>query len=114
MRLSVKGILSISALFITTLSLAQIPVDLSKHNKNSAARASVENGLLNVTWPTGNNGEGRLSIDLNRERPLIASMQLRQRGASGEGDDIHTGAHNLFHGDRAEVHDTPQNLPLLR
>lgn len=75
-----KGSISFLALLISTFSLAQIPVDLSDYDKNSGTTAAVKAGALNVSWPTGKNEEGSVSINLDTERPLFANMQLRKQG----------------------------------
>lgn len=81
MRLFLKEILLFAAIFVSTFCLAQAPVDLSSYNKNSSVRALVESGLLNVSWPVGSHEQGRISINLTNEGPLLSSLQLQQRGA---------------------------------
>lgn len=65
-------------ILISTVTVAQAPVDLSNFNKKSGARAVVSANSLQINWPTGSNEEGKIILNLERAHPLIASMQLRK------------------------------------
>lgn len=60
---------------------AQIPVDLSAYNKKSGATASVNNNVLNVSWPVNKTDKGRLVLNLNNAQPLFQSIEMSTQGS---------------------------------
>ncbi|MDQ3846839.1 MAG: hypothetical protein M3342_22925, partial [Bacteroidota bacterium] len=72
-------------LIITSLfTRGQIPVDLSRFDKTSAAKASVQNNSLSISWPTGKTEQGKMIINLENEKPLFSSIQLSKKGVFQE------------------------------
>ncbi len=67
--------LIISIPFFCNHILAQIPVDLSEFKKNGATIA-LDKQLLTVSWPAGVNRTGRITLDLDNEKPLFRNIQL--------------------------------------
>ncbi len=63
---------------------AQIPVDLSAFNKKGETTASVTGNTLDITWPAGNTGKGKVVIDLQKGNTLIKSLQLEKEGVFQE------------------------------
>src|SRR5690606_4659487 len=74
--------ISVKALFFSIVFLfgadvfAQSSVDFSRFDKKGAAKASLEDGLLAVTWPAGEGRLAKLLLKTSGEGPLIESMQL--------------------------------------
>ena len=50
-----KQVLYIVCLFISIVTNAQTFVNIDQYNKNSEAKVSVKDNLINVSWPSGNN-----------------------------------------------------------
>jgi hypothetical protein len=76
-------LLIVAAIFVTGLGsgFAQIPVDLSAYQKDSAIQVtSKESHTLQVTWPTAKNSRGEMLIDLRPDEPLIQSLGLSENG----------------------------------
>jgi hypothetical protein len=71
-------------LISSIVATAQAPVDLSGFDKKGGATATVEEDVLEITWPSGETEMGRLVIDLEKEKPLFQSIQLIQEGAFKE------------------------------
>lgn len=75
-------------LFITIIfhlsANAQAPVDLSGFDKRGKASAAVDDDMLTVTWPAGEADKGKIILDLQKEAPLIRSMQLGKEGVFEE------------------------------
>jgi hypothetical protein len=75
---------SMLCLFVGMLStgfaIAQIPVDLSEYDKKSGVAVSVKEGLLDITWPTGETEHGKMLINLEKEEPFFESIQLSEGG----------------------------------
>lgn len=66
-------------LFIITTAIhsnAQTPVDLAAYNKNGEAKVTVNDNLLNVTWPAGDAQQGKLVFNLDNKGALFQSVQL--------------------------------------
>ncbi|WP_210487147.1 hypothetical protein [Rufibacter aurantiacus] len=72
-------------IFAFALSLrAQQLVDVSQLGKRNGAKVRVEGELVDVTWPTGRNGNGRLVLDLNKGMPLFKSIGLGSKAGYKE------------------------------
>ncbi|WP_237587083.1 CehA/McbA family metallohydrolase domain-containing protein [Pontibacter russatus] len=65
---------------MTTLALAQVPVDLKSFDKKSGVTATVKDNLLSVAWPTGEEETGRVTFDLEKDKPLFQRIQLNEGG----------------------------------
>ncbi len=65
-------------------SKAQIIVDVSAFDKHQGVKATVQNDLINITWPTGNKEVGNIIINLERDQPLLQSIQLSSFGKMKE------------------------------
>ncbi len=63
-------------LLIGSTAYAQIPVDLSDFDKNGEATAEVSGNILDIIWPTGDNQQGKIKINLDKGKPLFNSIQL--------------------------------------
>ena len=72
-----KGFL-ILFLQIGFLVHAQIPVNLAAFDKKSGVTVSATNYLLDITWPVAGSEKGRMTISLEKEKPLFASIQMTQ------------------------------------
>tara|TARA_R110002020_G_scaffold312101_3_gene527591 strand:+ start:17573 stop:19702 length:2130 start_codon:yes stop_codon:yes gene_type:complete len=59
---------------------AQVPVDLSDHNRRGPTTATVQSNVLEIGWPTGTDATGKLFIDLTAGNPLFKSIQLQKKG----------------------------------
>lgn len=63
------------------LAFAQTSVDLSAYDKKSDVAVAVQEGShLEVSWPAGETGYGRLLINLKGEEPFFKSIQLGEAG----------------------------------
>ncbi len=63
---------------------SQIPVDLSALNKKNGAKVQVKNALLSVTWPVDGSEQGKIVIDLEKDKPLLKSVLLSESGVFKE------------------------------
>lgn len=61
---------------ISSMGQAQIPVELSDFDPEGEATATVSDSLLDVTWPAGDTGPGRLQFSREPEAALLKSIQL--------------------------------------
>lgn len=69
-------------LLVLSASLhAQIPVDLKSFDQKKNVKATVEGNQLQLSWPAGAAGNGRVAIDLIPNNPLIGSLSI---GADGK------------------------------
>jgi hypothetical protein len=73
---SMKAFLISIVLLLSAHVFGQSSVDFSRFNKKGAAKASLEDGLLAVTWPAGEGRSAKLLLKTSGEGPLIESMQL--------------------------------------
>lgn len=68
-------------LLILSLSLhAQIPVDLKSFDQKKGVRAAVEGDQLQLSWPAGAAGTGRVAIDLMPSNALIGNLSIGSEG----------------------------------
>jgi len=63
---------------------AQIPVDLSALNKKNGAKVQVKNASLSVIWPVNGSEQGKIVIDLEKDKPLLKSVLLSESGVFKE------------------------------
>ena len=56
-------------------------VDLHAYNKNSATKVAVENDAIAVRWPISKTEQGRMFINLERDKPLFESIEVSINGA---------------------------------
>ncbi|CAN5835299.1 hypothetical protein BH24BAC1_BH24BAC1_26290 [soil metagenome] len=75
-----KGFLIIFLLF-PFLAQAQIPVNLSGFDKRGGATVAARGNLLDITWPAGGTEKGRMTLNLEKEKPLFTSLQMSRKGA---------------------------------
>lgn len=75
-----KGSVLFYLLIACTSVWAQIAVDFSQFNKRGEAQATVIDNHLEIVWPTGQNEKGKVSFNLEAERPVFSSMQLTRDG----------------------------------
>ncbi|MDQ3846118.1 MAG: hypothetical protein M3342_19245 [Bacteroidota bacterium] len=72
-------------LIITSfLTRGQIRVDLSRFDKRGEAKAVVQKNTLSISWPTGKAEQGKMIINLDKEKPLFGSIQLSKQGVFKE------------------------------
>jgi hypothetical protein len=72
-------ILALSFLFLPLFLIGQVPVDLNNFDKRGASTATVKENILDIRWPTGADGMGRLLIDLEEGHSLFKSVQLGKK-----------------------------------
>lgn len=77
-------ILLFSLLAADTFTFAQTPVNLAAYSKKSGVNVSSKANILNVTWPAGKAGEGKLVIDLEKGKSLFSKIQLVDKGGVKE------------------------------
>lgn len=77
----------------STIVLAQSSVDFSRFNKKGSAKASVNNDLLEITWPAGEGGLARLLLNTAGKGTVIKSIQLE---SSGKWKEIASGLEPVF------------------
>ncbi|MEJ7693820.1 hypothetical protein [Daejeonella sp.] len=75
--------------FISTLSLAQTPVDLAGYDKKGGAKVGVDDDVLNIVWPVGENENGKIIINLKKGEPLFSKILM------GKGENFTEIAANL-------------------
>ena len=68
----------------TTITKAQVKVDVSELPKSVGVQATVHNELLQVLWPIGSKEKGKLVIDLRDTAPLFKSVQVSKSGSFHE------------------------------
>lgn len=70
-----KGFL-ILFLQINFLVYGQVPVNLSGFDKKSGVTVSANGSLLDLTWPVAAFEKARMTINLEKEKPLFSSIQI--------------------------------------
>jgi hypothetical protein len=55
-------------------------VDLKNFNPKSGVSLKTDHDHVTVTWPAGNNSNGRLVLNLSKDAPLFQSVQLSSNG----------------------------------
>src|SRR5438128_6977241 len=55
-------------------AVAETPIDLSAYQKDCEVRVEGWNGNLRLAWPTQNDEETIVTLDLSGTKPLIESM----------------------------------------
>lgn len=73
----------------STISFAQIPVDLTGFDKQKGVQVTNSGNQLNIQWPVGENKFGKVAIDLRKEQPLVNQLQI------GRGNEFKTIASGL-------------------
>lgn len=61
---------------------AQIPLDVSRFNKNGESRLTYKNNVLNISWPAGTNMNGVLVLDFAGEHPLFKKITINNKGVA--------------------------------
>ena len=72
----VKNILFLALIINGVLAKAQVQVDLSGMSSNGAQAVATKKNILNITWPTGDNEQGKIIFNLQKGKPLFSSIQL--------------------------------------
>lgn len=70
-----KGFL-IFLLQINFLVYGQVPVNLSAFDKKSGVTVSANASVLDITWPVSPSEKARMTISLEKEKPLFSSIQM--------------------------------------
>lgn len=65
-------------------SIGQTPVDLSNVTKTNGTVVSLNNGMLNVTWPAGKSTKGRLVLNFKNDEPLFSQIGMSNGGTFKE------------------------------
>ncbi|MEJ7768504.1 MAG: hypothetical protein WKF89_11880 [Chitinophagaceae bacterium] len=76
-----KIILSLLVLNVSLLSVAQIPVDISRYNKQNGTTLTLKGDMLDVTWPAGNSQKCRVIINLKKDEPLFSKISMTSGGS---------------------------------
>src|SRR5215204_6238561 len=71
-----KYVLTVYAILSFTIAVSQVPVSLNEYSAKNGAKVSVARNIISVRWPAGNNLQGQVIIDLNKERPLFNSIDI--------------------------------------
>ncbi|MEJ7778845.1 MAG: hypothetical protein WKF68_04570 [Daejeonella sp.] len=72
-------------ILISCLSVkAQVPVNLSGLHKKNGVKSEVKNALLSISWPVEGSERGKIVLDLEKDKPLLKSIQLSRSGAFTE------------------------------
>lgn len=74
-----KFLLSVVPLFITFLGVAQVQVDLKGFKPGSDTKVMQREQLLEVSWPAGKEGTGKIIVDLAAARPLFREISLNKK-----------------------------------
>lgn len=75
--------LTVFLLFLTgytQVAQAQQQVDLTEFSSKAGAEVQEKEGIVTVTWPTGNGGKGILHLNMSKESPLFESIQVVNSG----------------------------------
>lgn len=76
----VKRFILLLLFFIGAVSLqAQDLVDVSQLNKRNGVKVGVAGKLIDVKWPAGKDGHGRLVLDLETGMPLFKSVGMESK-----------------------------------
>ena len=79
-----KKSLFLFLVIVGSTARAQVPVDLSKYQKNSPTTVVRQGNDLVLSWPTTNNETGRLVVSLATGKPLFSHIQLSKSGRFSE------------------------------
>src|ERR1700712_1757378 len=55
---------------------AQVDVDIQKFNKANGVSVNKNGNSLSVKWPVNKNDQGQLIFNLEKEKPLLTSVQI--------------------------------------
>ncbi|MGI8635277.1 MAG: hypothetical protein ACR2KZ_07725, partial [Segetibacter sp.] len=62
-------------------SKGQQLVNLSAYNSKGEAKVAVNGNIITVNWPVNKTDQGRLLLDLEKDKPLFKSIELSNNGA---------------------------------
>jgi hypothetical protein len=65
-------------------SAAQSTVSLQGFNKNNGATVTAKGSKIDLSWPVGNTGHGRVVFELDKTKPLFKSIQATDKGVYKE------------------------------
>ncbi|MDB5249771.1 MAG: hypothetical protein JWQ40_4165 [Segetibacter sp.] len=68
-------------LLLCSCSDAQQLVDLSKYNAENGTKVAVNGNIITITWPVSKAENGRLLIDLEKDKPIFKSIELSNQGS---------------------------------
>ncbi len=74
-----KKLLLVLTVF-SVLQLSAQPVNLTAFKKGGAARVSVKNNLLTLTWPAGNANTAQMVLNLQQGEALFNSIKITKNG----------------------------------
>ncbi|MBE7170215.1 MAG: hypothetical protein INR73_06475 [Williamsia sp.] len=63
---------------------AQVAVDMKGFSKKNGAAATLKGSKLQVSWPAGGGESGQILLNLEKEKPLFASIGVGSRGTYKE------------------------------
>ncbi|HEY9262343.1 hypothetical protein [Chitinophaga sp.] len=79
---------SIIFLFVNTVCLAQLKVDLRGFNAGNGTAVKQQDSLLEITWPAGDKMQGNVVIDLHTSAALFKTITLGQQQISADVDPV--------------------------
>src|SRR4028118_1601367 len=62
------------------MTAAQAPVDMSGYSRKNGASATVGNNQISVSWPVSEKDSGKISVNLEKGRPLLKSIGVTRSG----------------------------------
>jgi hypothetical protein len=68
------------AMAYAAMCVAQAPVDMSKYSRKNGASVMVSNNLILVSWPVSEKDSGKISVNLEKGRPLLGSIGVTRGG----------------------------------
>ncbi len=68
-------------LLFSLFANAQELVNLSSYDKNGEAKIAVSENVITVNWPVNKTDQGRLLLDLEKDKPLFKSIELSNNGS---------------------------------
>ncbi|WP_197051677.1 hypothetical protein [Salegentibacter sp. Hel_I_6] len=75
MGVRIEFLLFVVALYPVAV-ISQVPIDLKSFDKKGEASISIEDEILEVTWPSGEHETGKVYFNLKRDQPLFNKIEL--------------------------------------
>ena len=71
-------------LIIHSVSNAQIKVDVADYDRKNDIKLNIQKDILNLTWRCAKTEKGKISINLENNKPLIKSFHIERLGVMQE------------------------------
>ena len=80
-----KNFVFLLLLLITcSVSNAQIKVNVAEYDRKNDVKLNIQKDILDLTWSCAKNEKGKISINLENNKPLIKSFNIERLGVMQE------------------------------